>query len=346
MSTMSTPVSTCLLEEPFPVLRIDEVQIQDPERLWLIEDLWLLEGVGLLGAPPKHFKTWCASDLAFSVATGTPALGRYRVREPGAVLFFGAEDSSPSLRTRFDCLAKSRNLTVNEIPLYLLDINTLRLENPKHLKRLEATLDKHRPRLLVLDPLVRVAAVDENSAVEVSAVLGSLRELQRRFHVAILVIHHTRKASGSSPTQAFRGSGDFGAWSDSNLIIRSRRDDLLLTLEHRSAPAPDPLVLRFLTDPVPHFIQVCAPDPDEDPDSRTTRSPDLSAVVLESLPKTGVARPTADLREQLGRRKADVLEALRYLQEKGLVERIKEGWRRTDAALQTNTTARFPVPPL
>lgn len=346
MWTTSTPVSTSLPEEPFPVRRIDQVRVQDPERLWLIEDLWLLEGVGLLGAPPKHYKTWVASDFAFSVATGTPALGRYRVHKPGAVLFFGAEDSSPSLRTRFDCLAKSRNLTVEEIPLYLLDINTLRLENPKHLRRLEATLDQHRPRLLVLDPLVRVASVDENSAAEVSAVLGSLRELQRRFQVAILLVHHLRKASGSSPTQAFRGSGDFGAWSDSNLIIRSRKEDLILVLEHRSAPAPDPLVLRFLTDPTPHFIQVGAPDPDKEPDSRTTGSPDLSAVVLDCLPKTGVARSTIDLREQVARRKADVLEVLRHLQEKGLVERIKEGWRRTDAALQTDTTARFPVPPI
>lgn len=346
MSTMSMPASTCSLEEPFPVCRIDQVQLQDPERLWLIEDLWLREGVGLLGAPPKHFKTWLASDLAFSVATGTPALGRYRVREPGTVLFFGAEDSSPSLRTRFDCLAQNRSLTVEGIPLYLLNINTLRLENPKHLRRLQATLDEHRPRLLVLDPLVRVASVDENSAAEVSTVLGSLRELQRRFQVAILLVHHTRKASGSSATQAFRGSGDFGAWSDSNLIIRSRKDDLVLTLEHRSAPAPEPLTLRFVMDPVPHFTQVCAPNRETDPVSRTTRSLDLSAVVLECLPKTGVARPTVDLREQVGRRKADVLEALRHLQEKGLVERTKEGWRRTDVDLQTDTDARFPVPPL
>ncbi|MDP3983663.1 MAG: AAA family ATPase [Acidimicrobiia bacterium] len=328
MSTISMPVSTCSPEVPFPVRRIDEIELQDPETLWLIEDLWLREGVGLLGAPPKHFKTWLASDIAFSVATGTPALGRYRVCEPGAVLFFGAEDSSPSLRTRFDCLAQSRGLSVEGIPLYLLDINSLRLENPKHLRRLEATLDEHRPRLLVLDPLVRVACVDENSAAEVSTVLGSLRELQRRFHVAVLLVHHTRKASGSSPTQALRGSGDFGAWSDSNLIIRSRKDDLVLTLEHRSAPAPDPLVLRFLADPIPHFSPVSRPAAG-DPASRTAQAPDLAAVLLACLPKIGAARPTVDLREQVGRRKTDVLEALRHLKENGLVERIKEGWRRT-----------------
>jgi hypothetical protein len=44
-------------EEPFPDRRIDEIQPQDPDTLWLIDHLWLREGVGMLGAPPK---SWCA----------------------------------------------------------------------------------------------------------------------------------------------------------------------------------------------------------------------------------------------------------------------------------------------
>lgn len=65
MSTTSMPVSTSSHEElsmsvqtsspeePFPVRRIDEIEPQDPDKLWLIEELWLLQGVGLLGAPPN-----------------------------------------------------------------------------------------------------------------------------------------------------------------------------------------------------------------------------------------------------------------------------------------------------
>lgn len=189
MEMISMPASTSSPKQPFPTRRIDEIQPQDPDKLWLIDGLWLREGVGLIGAPPKHYKTWLAADLALSVATGTPALGRYHVREPGRVLFFGAEDSSPSLRTRFETIAQNRGIVLDQVPLYLLDITTLHLETPEHIQRLEDTLDHHQPRLLVLDPLVRIAAIDENSAADVSAVLGALRQLQRRFKVAVLLVH-------------------------------------------------------------------------------------------------------------------------------------------------------------
>jgi hypothetical protein len=290
---------------------------------------------------PKHYKTWLAAELALSVATGSPALGRFHVRDPGPVLFFGAEDRLPLLRTRFDAIAHARGIVLDKVPLYLLDMNVLRLETPKHVRRLEASLDRRRPRLLVLDPLVRIAAVDENSSTEVSAVLGALRELQRRFQVAVLLVHHTRKAAGSSATQAFRGSGDFGAWSDSNLIIRSRKDELVLILEHRSAPAPEPLVLQFRTEPTPHLAVLSASDP-----APSTTSDELEATLLACLPKTGVARPTTDLREQIGRRKAHVLDALRRLQARGLVEHTKTGWRRPGGPPEIDAAARFPVPPM
>lgn len=335
------PVFTSPPEEPFPVRRIDEIQPQDSDKLWLIEDLWLREGVGMLGAPPKHYKTWLAAELALSVATGSPAFGCYTVREPGPVLFFGAEDRLPLLRTRFEAIAQARGIVLDHVPLYLLDVTALSLNTQEHVRRLEATLAQYRPRLLILDPLVRIATLDENSAAEVSAVLGTLRQLQRRFQVAVLLVHHTRKSAGSSPTQAFRGSGDFGAWSDSNLIIRSRKDELVLTLEHRSAPAPDPLVLHFRTEPTPHLAVL----PGSDPAPKAT-SDELEATLLACLPKTGVARPTSDLREQIGRRKAQVLEALRHLQERGLVEHTKTGWRRAGGSSRIEAVDRFPVPPL
>jgi len=77
-----------------------------------------------------------------------------------------------------------------------------------------------------------------------------------------------------------------------------------------------------------------------------TPSDDLETTLLACLPRTGVARPTRDLREQIGRRKAFVLDALRRLQEQGLVEHTRDGWRRTEGPTPADPTSRFPVPPL
>ena len=47
----------------------------------------------------------------------------------------------------------------------------------------------HRPDLLILDPLVRLHAIDENAAGEIAALLGYLRLLQRKTGVAIALVH-------------------------------------------------------------------------------------------------------------------------------------------------------------
>ena len=111
----------------------------------------------------------------------------------------------------------------------------------------------HKPKLLVLDPYVRLQRADENDVRQVSAILSALRELSRTFQVAVALVHHARKNAAQLPGQGLRGSGDFWAWGDSNLYIGRRRNGLLLTVEHRAAPAPPPLSLHLVP---------CDPDSD------------------------------------------------------------------------------------
>jgi RecA-family ATPase len=53
-----------------------------------------------------------------------------------------------------------------------------------------------QPRLLVLDPFVRLHRIDENASGEVAPLLAYLRELQRRHGVAVVVVHHAKKGAG------------------------------------------------------------------------------------------------------------------------------------------------------
>jgi RecA-family ATPase len=189
---------------------------------WLIEGLWTEEAVGIVSGQPKLGKTWLALDLALSVATGTPALERYHVPRPGPVLLFAAEDPPKALRSRLEGLCSRRNLRIESIPVNLILASSLRLDTLDDQARLAETVSRYRPRLLVLDPFVRLHRIDENRALEVSGVLAYLRQLQREEHVAILVVHHARKA-GAESAQAglsLRGSGDFYAWGDAYLYLR------------------------------------------------------------------------------------------------------------------------------
>ena len=305
--------------DPFPVRRVASVRARPDDQKWLVEGLWLASGVGFLAGGPKLGKTHLAVEIAVAVAAKDKVLG-HPARISGPVLFYGAEDHLADLRQRFEGLTTMRGLDIDRLAVDLLDVPSLRLEREDDLLRLRATVERSKPRLLVLDPFIRIARIDENSAQDVSTILSELRALQRDFGVAVLVVHHTRKSPAAHPNLTMRGSSDFAAWSDSNLLLTRRRDSLTLTIEHRSAPAPQPIACRLLAEPVPHLA------PDLDLREHPPPADPLEADILRLL--TAARRPltTVDLRAQLRRRKADVAAALSSLQGQGHVQRDLLGW--------------------
>ncbi|MBM4345172.1 MAG: AAA family ATPase [Deltaproteobacteria bacterium] len=92
----------------------------------------------------------------------------------------------------------------------------LRLDPQTDQRRLAQAVQRYRPRLLLLDPLVRLHRLDENSASEISGLLGYLRHLQRWGNVAVVLVHHASKKLRAQPGQGLRGSSDLHAFGDSN----------------------------------------------------------------------------------------------------------------------------------
>ena len=66
-------------------------------------------------------------------------------------------------------------------------------EAVSHRSQLQETARRLRPRLLLLDPLVRLHGIDENHAGEVAELLAYFRSLQRELDLAVVLVHHTRK---------------------------------------------------------------------------------------------------------------------------------------------------------
>src|SRR5262249_59137716 len=82
-------------------------------------------------------------------------------------------------------------------------------------------------------------------AGKVAELLAYFRSLQRQFDLSVLLVHHTRKnaAGGVAAGQGLRGSGDIHAFGNSNLYLRRTREHLVLSSEHRAAPASPPAYL-------------------------------------------------------------------------------------------------------
>lgn len=216
---------------------------------WRIEQIWG-DGVGILGGPPKCAKSWFGLDMAVSLASGTPLLGRFPVSSPGPTLVYLAEDALSQVRSRIAGICQHRGLDFDALDLHVITAPVIRLDQESDQQRLARSLAELRPRLLLLDPLVRLHRLDENSSQDISALLGFLRELQRRHDVAIVVVHHMRKAVRAHLGQALRGSGDLHAWNDHGVYLTRSGPGggrIRLTLEHRSAPSIDPLDLHLVS---------------------------------------------------------------------------------------------------
>lgn len=314
-------------EEPLVVVQAAAIEIGDGPA-WLVHGLWSKEGVGILSGLPKSCKSWLSLDLALSVASGTPALGTYAVPQAGPVLLFAAEDPPSTVRSRLEGLACTRDLDLAQLPLHVILAASLRLDTLADQARLSEAVARHRPLLLVLDPFVRLHRIDENSALEVSGILAYLRGLQRQHKVAILVVHHARKAGAGSDQVglSLRGSGDFHAWGDDNLYMRRKHGALELTIEHRSAPSPDPVPLALRCDEGrPPYLAVTTVTP---------ASSDLAALkgrVVAALAETQPVMQEA-LRAQLQVRLQRLVAVLRELETEGQILRSAAGWRLKAAA--------------
>jgi len=182
-----------ITDETFRFCPVKKLDRQPAGQQWLIDCLWGKSAVGLIGGQPKCCKSWLGLDMAVSVASATPCIGRFQVKSPGPALVFLAEDDCSAVRNRIEAICNHRGLDIDRLELYVITEQTIRLDLAGDQQRLEATIKALRPRLLVLDPLVRLHCGDENSAADISLLLGFLRRLQRTYDTAIVLVHHASK---------------------------------------------------------------------------------------------------------------------------------------------------------
>jgi hypothetical protein len=309
-----------------PTTRAD--QLARPETSateWLIEGLWSTEAVGIIGGEPKCGKSFLALDLAVAVASSTPCLRHFPTRQSGAVLLYAAEDAWHIVRERLVGIACAAGVNFESLAIYVITVPTLRLDRSEHQQALQATVAQLQPKLLVLDPFVRLHAIDENVAGEVAPLLAYLRSLQRHHHTAVALVHHARKgAAHERGGQALRGSSELHAWGDSNLYLRRHSQNLYLNIEHRAAPGTDRLQLTLKANPPALALELVEPSPTA-PCDRAQPSPQQR---IEQILAAATAPITQrQLRQAAKMRASHVAEVLAKLVADGRISRSANGYR-------------------
>jgi len=295
------------------------------EQRWLVDGLWSEEAVGIIGGEPKCCKSFLALDLAVAVAAGTPCLRRFAVPKPGRVLLYAAEDALHIVRRRLDGICAAAGLDLADLDVQVITAASLRLDLQADRAALDQTIARLKPRLLVLDPFVRLHRIDENVSGEVAPLLAYLRELQRRHAIAVILVHHARKGAGKMRAgQALRGSSEFHAWGDSNLYLRRDADDrITLSVEHRAAPSIPAITLELVEradalalEVLDHRIKPAPAEP------RT-----VDDRIAAALAEAGGPQPFADLRAACRIRAATLYERLAEMASAGRIVKSADGYR-------------------
>jgi hypothetical protein len=306
-----------------PAYRLAE---RSEQHRWLVTGLWSEQAVGIVGGEPKCCKSFLALDLAVAVAAGVPCLRRFAVPRAGRVLLFAAEDALHIVRRRLEGISAAASVALANLDIQVITAPTLRLDLDADRRNLAETVARLQPRLLILDPFVRLHRIDENASGEVAPLLAYLRELQRRHDVAVLVVHHAKKGGGGVRAgQALRGSSEFHAWGDSNLYLRRDGEDLSLSVEHRAAPSMPPITIELAQHGTALALEVI--------DRRDPATPPPSSLderITATLAGADAALPFAKLRAGCRVRATTLYQRLAVLADTGRVVKTDDGYRLAD----------------
>jgi RecA-family ATPase len=295
------------------------------QQRWLVEALWSEEAVGIIGGEPKCGKSFLALDLAVAVAAGIPCLRRFAVSRPGRVLLYPAEDALHIVRRRLDGICAAGGVGLADLDVQVITAPSLRLDLEADRVRLEETVARLKPRLLVLDPFVRLHRIDENVSGDVAPLLAFLRELQRRHAIAVVLVHHAKKGAGTIRAgQALRGSSEFHAWGDSNLYLRRDSNDrIVLTVEHRAAAAIPGVTLELTQRDNALALEPAQTDRQSE---RRVEPTSVDQRIAAALADGAQPRPFSELRASCRVRTTTLYERLAAMTAAGLVVKSADGY--------------------
>lgn len=200
----------------YSILSIDELTRKEFAPIkWLIEPLLPCPSLTMLAGPPKVGKSWLCLFLALEVAN-----------HGHEVLYVANEDNERRL--------KSRVIDVNPFPPngihFLAGISSSRLlpKGDDAHDFIRALKDRY-PKLkcLVVDTLASIRAEPPTKSKKDDYTLSeeefsSLRKLAHELDLAIILVHHTRKAteSDSSPVERLLGSQGIAATVETIMVMK------------------------------------------------------------------------------------------------------------------------------
>jgi hypothetical protein len=301
-----------------------------PEPSYIIPSL-LPEGLGILAERPKIGKSWFCLGLGVAVAVEGYVLGNIQVHK-GDVLYCALEDSPRRLKKRLTAILGGAPAPEN---LYIVT-SWPRTDQGGLALLLEWIKTHPDTRLIIIDTLARImpaqgARSSENLYARDYGLIGSLKAVADEHNIAILLIHHLRKAISDDPVDGISGTTGISGAADTLLLLdRTRgKSDATLTATGRDIEEVK-LALRF--DPtIMSWVNL-------GPASDVVTTNEQNQV-LQALEKLGGSARRKEIAQQLGKDPNLVGKLLQKLVKAGVIQQDAYG----PYTLSSNTPSIIPT---
>jgi hypothetical protein len=188
---------------------------------FLIEDFLPEQSIMGIGAFVGQKKTLAALNIVFSLCSGEPLFGKYRVmRKPARVLYLGPENGLISFSDR------ANRIGLREYLCKTFFYATMSIEK-RPLQALGA--EEIRDAAIIIDTAVRYTNGSENDAAMMKEFADHAFSLIRNKAACVVMLHHSpksmTKANELTLENSFRGTGELSAFLSVALAMRTQDMD-------------------------------------------------------------------------------------------------------------------------
>lgn len=309
---------------------------------WLVDE-WLPDkSITFLVSPPESYKTWILLDLAVSVASGTPFLGRYQINSPGPTMIIQQEDSHEGLTDRLALIVEQKlNAVPNlegdvwqvpampDLPIYVHPSRQLRFDNKKVMEELEQQIATIRPKVVMIDPLYSTTSSTDNYMADLANQMMALKTFRDKYGCSFLIAHHSKKNldPDSTAREDSWGSQFLNAFLEAGWQVRRNpklaQNEIVVRRHSKVMGNQSPISLTFdISTRYPMKYQVTARQYESLAPASDNRQP-AQANLLDLLQQGPMSQ--SDMCSKTGKNRSTISRQIRQLEAASMVERMPDG---------------------
>jgi len=274
---------------------------------YVVENILVVGTLSAMMSKPKVGKSTFARNLCLAVSRGNDFLGLQT--KQGECIYLALEEREEDVRNDFRAMGADGGEPI------LIHAAAAPAEGIRALCEL---VKERKPRLVVIDPLFRLARVQNESAyAEIYAALDPLIDVGREIGTHVMVLHHSGKGAGKpDPIDSPLGSTAIGG-AVSTLIVLKRTESYrtIQTVQRVSQAMPE-TVLNF--DSETRRLSIGGTRFEADRKA-------CEAAILEFLEGAAEPQTQAQIRDGVEGRMTVIRAALTALAEAGRVQKTGDG---------------------